>query len=68
MARIDYDEQEAAAFRAAWHVPREGLRHWRDAVAEYLRPGAPAGSRRRHAAAATETGPVIDRLDLVVLR
>jgi hypothetical protein len=30
MARIDYDEQ-AAAFRAARHLPREGLHHWRDA-------------------------------------
>lgn len=39
MARIAYDEQEAAAFRAARHVPREGLRFWRDAVAEFVRPG-----------------------------
>jgi SAM-dependent methyltransferase len=39
MARIDYDEQASAAFHATRHVPREGLHHWRDAVAEYLRPG-----------------------------
>jgi SAM-dependent methyltransferase len=39
MARIDYDEHASAAFRATRHVPREGLHDWRDAVAEYLRPG-----------------------------
>jgi SAM-dependent methyltransferase len=39
MARIAYHEQEAAAFRAARHMPRKGLRHWRDAVAKYVHPG-----------------------------
>lgn len=32
MGRIDYDETEAAAFRATRHVPRDGLARWRDAV------------------------------------
>ena len=31
MARISYDEQTAAAFRAVREVPRDGLSEWRDA-------------------------------------
>jgi ubiquinone/menaquinone biosynthesis C-methylase UbiE len=38
MARISYDEQTAAAFKAAREVPRDGLMEWRDAVERHLRP------------------------------
>ena len=38
MARISYDEQTAAAFKAVREVPREGLSEWREAVRAHLRP------------------------------
>src|SRR5262249_28225484 len=38
MARISYDEQTAAAYKAVREVPRDGLREWRDAVRRHLRP------------------------------
>jgi ubiquinone/menaquinone biosynthesis C-methylase UbiE len=38
MARITYDDQTAAAFKAVREVPREGLGHWRDAVRRHLNP------------------------------
>jgi ubiquinone/menaquinone biosynthesis C-methylase UbiE len=38
MARIRYDEQTAAAFKAVREVPRDGLAEWRDAIARHLRP------------------------------
>jgi ubiquinone/menaquinone biosynthesis C-methylase UbiE len=38
MARIAYDEQTAAAFKAVREVPREGLGHWRDAIRRHLSP------------------------------
>ena len=38
MARISYDEQTAAAFKAVREVPRDGLWEWRDAVRRHLRP------------------------------
>jgi len=38
MARISYDEQTAAAFKAVREVPREGLSEWREAVRRQLRP------------------------------
>src|SRR5437762_13300796 len=38
MARISYDEQTAAAFKAVREVPREGLSEWREAVRPHLRP------------------------------
>ena len=38
MARISYDEQTAAAFKAVREVPREGLSEWREAVRRHLRP------------------------------
>jgi SAM-dependent methyltransferase len=38
MARISYDEQTAAAFKAVREVPRDGLAEWRDAVRRHLRP------------------------------
>jgi SAM-dependent methyltransferase len=38
MARIPYDDQTAAAFKAVREVPRSGLGHWRDAVQRHLRP------------------------------
>jgi SAM-dependent methyltransferase len=37
MARIRYDEQTAAAFKAVREVPREGLAEWREAIARHLR-------------------------------
>jgi SAM-dependent methyltransferase len=38
MARIIYDEQTAAAFKAVREVPRDGLSEWREAVRNHLRP------------------------------
>src|SRR5215475_6657865 len=38
MARIDYDEKTAAAFKAVREVPRDGLSEWRNAVRRHLRP------------------------------
>jgi SAM-dependent methyltransferase len=38
MARISYDEQTAAAYKAVREVPREGLSEWRAAVRRHLRP------------------------------
>ena len=38
MARITYDEQTAAAFKAVREVPRAGLSEWREAVRRHLRP------------------------------
>jgi hypothetical protein len=37
MARIRYDEQTAAAFKAVREVPRDGLAEWREAIARHLR-------------------------------
>jgi len=37
MARISYDEQTAAAFKAVREVPRDGLSEWREAVRRHLR-------------------------------
>lgn len=36
MARIPYDEQTAAAFKAVREVPRDGLVEWRDAIERHL--------------------------------
>jgi SAM-dependent methyltransferase len=38
MARITYDAQTAAAFKAVREVPRDGLGHWRAAIARHLTP------------------------------
>jgi ubiquinone/menaquinone biosynthesis C-methylase UbiE len=38
MARNSYDEQTAAAFKAAREIPREGLSEWREAVRRHLLP------------------------------
>jgi ubiquinone/menaquinone biosynthesis C-methylase UbiE len=38
MARITYDDQTAAAFKAVREVPRDGLEGWREAVRRHLRP------------------------------
>jgi ubiquinone/menaquinone biosynthesis C-methylase UbiE len=38
MARINYDEQTAAAFKTVREVPRDGLEHWREAVQRHLSP------------------------------
>src|SRR6266545_3736751 len=38
IARISYDEQTAAAYKAVREVPREGLSEWREAVRRHLRP------------------------------
>lgn len=40
MARISYDDQTAAAYKAVREVPRDGLEGWRDAVRRQLRPSA----------------------------
>ena len=38
MARIPYDDQTAEAFKAVREIPRDGLRHWRDAIRRHLSP------------------------------
>jgi len=38
VARIDYDEQTAAAFKTVREVPRDSLSEWREAVRRHLRP------------------------------
>src|SRR5215471_14434836 len=38
MARITYDEQTAAAFKAVREIPRDGLEEWRNAVRRHVRP------------------------------
>jgi ubiquinone/menaquinone biosynthesis C-methylase UbiE len=38
MARISYDAQTAAAFKAVREVPRDGLSEWREAVRRHLSP------------------------------
>jgi SAM-dependent methyltransferase len=38
VARISYDDQTAAAFKAVREVPRDGLGEWREAVRRHLRP------------------------------
>ncbi len=38
MARISYDEQTAAAFKAVREVPRDGLSEWREAVRRHVHP------------------------------
>jgi SAM-dependent methyltransferase len=37
VARINYDERTAAAFKASREIPRDGLLEWRDAVRRHLR-------------------------------
>ena len=38
MARITYDDQTAAAFKAVREVPRDGLGEWREAIRRHLSP------------------------------
>jgi ubiquinone/menaquinone biosynthesis C-methylase UbiE len=38
VARISYDEQTAAAYKAVREVPRAGLSEWREAVRRHLHP------------------------------
>ena len=38
MARIDYDDPTATAYKAVREVPRTGLEAWREAVRTHLRP------------------------------
>src|SRR5215470_13600116 len=38
MARITYDDQTAAAYKAVREVPRDGLGEWRDAIRRHLSP------------------------------
>jgi SAM-dependent methyltransferase len=38
MARITYDDQTAAAFKAVREIPRDGLGHWREAIQRHLDP------------------------------
>lgn len=38
MARTDYDDQTATAFKAVREVPRAGLAAWRDAIRRHLDP------------------------------
>ena len=38
MARISYDDQTAAAYKAVREIPRDGLREWRAAIRRHLSP------------------------------
>ncbi|HLH59558.1 MAG TPA: class I SAM-dependent methyltransferase, partial [Streptosporangiaceae bacterium] len=38
MARISYDDQTAAAYKAVREIPRDGLGEWREAVRRHLSP------------------------------
>jgi SAM-dependent methyltransferase len=38
MARITYDDQTAAAFKAVREIPRDGLGEWREAIRRHLSP------------------------------
>jgi ubiquinone/menaquinone biosynthesis C-methylase UbiE len=38
MARITYDDQTAAAFKAVREIPRDGLAEWREAIRRHLSP------------------------------
>jgi len=38
VARTDYDEQTAAAFKSVREIPLDGLSEWREAVRRHLRP------------------------------
>jgi SAM-dependent methyltransferase len=38
VARISYDDETAAAFKAVREVPRDGLAQWREAIRRHLRP------------------------------
>ena len=38
MARISYDDQTAAAYKAVREVPRDGLAEWREAIRRHLGP------------------------------
>jgi ubiquinone/menaquinone biosynthesis C-methylase UbiE len=38
MARISYDDQTAAAYKAVREVPRDGLEQWREAIRRHLGP------------------------------
>ena len=38
MAKISYDDQTAAAYKAVREIPRDGLGAWREAVQRHLRP------------------------------
>src|SRR5436190_4138308 len=38
MARISYDQQTAAAYKAVREVSRDGLSEWREAIRRHLRP------------------------------
>jgi SAM-dependent methyltransferase len=38
VARISYDDQTAAAYKAVREIPRDGLSDWREAVGRQLRP------------------------------
>ena len=38
MARINYDDLTAAAFKTVREVPRDGLEHWRQAIQRHLSP------------------------------
>lgn len=42
VARIDYDEQTAAAYKASREIPRDGLSEWREAVRRHLQPSPEA--------------------------
>jgi ubiquinone/menaquinone biosynthesis C-methylase UbiE len=38
VARISYDDQTAAAYKASREIPRDGLAEWREAVRRHLKP------------------------------
>ena len=64
MTRTSYNDVAAAAFQASRELPPDALGQWRAAIGRYLAPRP--GMRVLDAGAGT--GPVVDTLDLLVLR
>jgi SAM-dependent methyltransferase len=67
MARISYDEQTAAAFKAVREVPRDGLSEWREAVRRHLRSSQGMTLVDIGAGTGTFAAPFSDWFDLNVL-
>ena len=38
MAKINYDNQTATAYKAVREIPSEGLSEWQDAIRRHLQP------------------------------
>jgi ubiquinone/menaquinone biosynthesis C-methylase UbiE len=67
VARISYDDQTAAAYKAVREVPREGLWAWRAAVRRHLRPSPPMTVVDIGAGTGTFAAAFSDWFDICVL-